>query len=78
MTNYAKTISKKDYIKNDVSICLSSKLIPYDNSISKMNLKEQDSKSKWLTSSRPAWGSTFDGKNPALVQRGVLLLMNIK
>ena len=63
MTNYANTISKKDYLKNDVSICLSSKLFPHDNSISKMNLKEQDSKSKWLTSSRPAWGSMFKGKN---------------
>ena len=78
LTSHADITSKKDYIKNDLSICLSSKSVPHDNSTSKINLKEQDSKPKLLTSSSPAWGSTFDGKNPALVQRGVLLLMNIK
>ena len=44
--NNAEKIVKQNYIINDVSKCFAPKLIPYDNSTSKYNLKVSDSKSK--------------------------------
>ena len=55
LTSHADKTSKKYYIKNDFSQRLSPKLVPHDNRTSKINLKVQDSKSKLLTSTSPAW-----------------------
>ena len=55
MTSCSDKTSKKYYIKNDFSQRLSPILVPHDNRTSKKKLKVQDSKSKLLTSTSPAW-----------------------
>lgn len=67
---------KHNYIKNDVSKCLSPKLIPQDDSTSNINLKVLNSKSKWSTSTVSAWGSSFNEKN-CIVRKHLHLFIGV-
>ena len=63
LISHVDKISKQYYIKNNYLQRFSPKLVPYDNRISKINYKKQDSKPILLTNSSSAWGLRLKKKS---------------